>query len=60
MDLMSHMSGTFIGHCTMMICKSCKQLFPPQVKADFLEAELIPAVTECTPKVILQDFIQLF
>lgn len=58
MDLMSQISSRV--YCTMMICKSCKHLFPLQVKADFSEAELIPAVTECAPKVSLQDFIQFF
>lgn len=41
----------------MMICMC---LFTPQVKGDLLEPEVILAVADCTPKVILQDFIQLF
>lgn len=57
MDLMSHISGTFIGQ---LYDDDRKHSFLPQVNADFSEAELIPAVTECTPKVIHLDFMQLF
>lgn len=56
MDLMSRISGIFIG---LLFNKSCKHLFPPQVK-DFSGVELMPAASERPPKVAPHPFMQLF